>query len=304
MSTRRWPDTLPVASAPGYGLTPVDQVMRTAMSAGAKRNRRISNADLDLVDFEWRMTDPEFKAFRLWHSDKAVSLAGASDDLSIWTGPTNASRAVGAAISPEGLIVDRILETSATGIHRFNLARASLAIDSAVVLFRATLRGYSRSRGRLSIDDRTGTNIYAEFNLATGAMENTSGLIASTIEDRGNGWYRVTIIANVGVGSFTPILHIAVRDDTGAGTYTGDPAKGLDVAEVQARIATGFDLFVPSDADGKALGAAGGGAWTVMPVATGGGLLRAEARFNGPYQANAGPGLIWTVKGQMEVRNA
>ena len=304
MSTRRWPDTLPVASAPGYGLTPVDQVKRTTMDVGARRNRRISFAALDLVDFEWRMTDAEFKAFRLWHADAAVSLAGASDDLTAWTALTNASRVAGAAISPEGLAVDRILESSATGFHGVALSPSALAVDSAVVLFRATLRGYSRSRARISMNDRTGALVYADCNLGTGAMDATSGLISSAIEDRGNGWYRVTLVANAGVGGSAPILHIAVRDDTGASSYAGDTSKGLDVAEVQARFATGYDLFLPSGPDGKALGVAGGGAWAVMPVATGGGLIRAEARFNGPYQANAGPGLIWTVKGQMEVRNA
>ena len=42
----------------------------------------------------------------------------------------------------------------------------------------------------------------------------------------------------------------------------------------------------------------------VMPVATDGGLIKAEAQFSGPYSALCGPGLIREVKAQMEVRNA
>lgn len=304
MSTRRWPDTLPLASVPGYDLSPVDQAIRTQMEVGARRARRVTLADLDMIGFEWRMTDPQMQAFRTWHKDQAVSLSGASDDLSGWSFANNVTRVAGGGFSPEGIAVDRVLETVTNAAHRVEWFRPAFAVDNGNLLFRATIRGVGRSLGRLWIATRSGAAAYTEFDLAAGSLGAQSGLVARTIEDRGNGWYRITITANLGTGALTPGIRIALRDAGNTDTYVGDTTRGFDVAEVQARFTTGYDLFVPSDAAGLALGAAGGTAWTFIPVATGGGLRLAEARFSGKYAANAGPGLIWTVKGEMEVRNA
>jgi hypothetical protein len=129
-------------------------------------------------------------------------------------------------------------------------------------------------------------------------------LVSSSIEDRGNGWWRVTITNSSGVGASVPILRIGALDAAGLQSYLGDITKGLDVCEMQARVPTGYDLFVPSDALGNAMGANGGSAWFWMQVAVGGGLTLAETRFTGPYKAVAMSGLRWSVTAEVEVRNA
>ena len=45
-----------------------------------------------------------------------------------------------------------------------------------------------------------------------------------------------------------------------AGNHAGDITRGLDLGEINARVATGADLYLPTDADGAARGAAGGAA--------------------------------------------
>ncbi len=304
MSVLRWPDTLPVGSAPGYDLAPMDQVLRTQMEVGARRKRRISFADLDEVGFEWRMTDPQFRAFRDLHRNRSVSLAGASDDLAAWT-LSNATRFVAAAISPDGIAVDRLKENAVgPGAHTASIALPGANLNGLNVLCRASIRAAGRTKARVALIDRASAVNYADVDLTAGTLSNVTGLTSATIEDRTGGWWRINWTSGTGTGSASPAMQIALEDATGATIYTVDATKGIDICEVQARIVTGYDLFVPSDGNGNALGFAGGGAWVIMPLATGGGLIRAEASFTGPYAANAGPGLIWTVKGKMEVRNA
>ena len=101
-----------------------------------------------------------------------------------------------------------------------------------------------------------------------------------------------------------PSVRIALRDDTGALSYTGDAAKGFDICEVQARFQTGFDLFVPSHATGKGLGADGGAAWFYTLVPTEEGLIMAEAKFVAPFAEAIEPGMIRIITAELEVRHA
>jgi hypothetical protein len=114
----------------------------------------------------------------------------------------------------------------------------------------------------------------------------------------------VTWTATTGVGAAVPSMRILLRDDSGASTYLGDIAKGIDVCEVQARPVTGYDAFVPSDANGNALGADGGAAWFFTYLPTDAGLVWAEARFTGPYSEEIKPGMIRIISADLEVRYA
>lgn len=304
MSIHRWPDTLPGPSAPGFGLSPVDPSVRTPMEVGAQRTRRRTLSRLDRVTMEWRFKDTEMAAFRSWYDSLQYSLLGSSDDLSIWNTLTNVTKSTGGGISPDGLAIDRILETATTAVHRLTRSDVDFALDGANLMFSATIKTVGRTLGRLDITDRNGVSLYSEFDLAAGTLGAQSGLISRAIKDRGNGWYRVTISANIGVGVSTPSVIVRLRDGTGALSYLGDSTKGFDVCETQVRFSTGNDLFLPTDTDGTVLGAAGGSAWFFTNIATGGGLVNAEARFTGPYKAVAKAALNWIVTGEVEVRNA
>ena len=304
MSVRRWPDTLPGPSAPGYGLTPIDPTVRTAMEVGPQRTRRRTLARMDRVKVQWRFSAQEYAVFRKWYEGMSVSLLGASDDLAIWSLTQNVTRSSGLAISPDLLAVDRVLETTATGVHRIEKAQSAFAVDNANLLFRATVKPFGRSLGRIWIHRRDTFEAYTEFDLAAGTLGGQADLLTRSIEDRGNGWWRITITANLAAGAITPMVRIALRDDSGAMTYAGDAAKGLDVCEVQARFVTGYDLFVPSDANGKGLGADGGAAWFYTLVPTEEGLIMAEAKFVGPFDEVIEAGFVRIVTAELEVRHA
>lgn len=300
MSIIRWPDTLPTPSGPGFGLTSVDPSVRTPMEVGAQRVRRRTFSRLDRVSMAWRFSDAEFDAFRAWYEGLAVSLAGASDTLAAWT-LSNATVSVGASLSSDLVAVDRLLETVTTGAHRASQNLPGAAFDNVSVLCRATIRAAGRTKARLTLLDRTATTLSVDVDLSAGTL---SGLISATISDRGNGWWRVTIIATSGTGASVPVMRINALDPSGAASYAGDVTKGLDICELQARLVTGYDLFVPADTDGTGLGPSGGSAWYWTSIANGGGLNWAEARFTGPYKAVAASGLNWSVTAEVEVRDA
>ena len=303
MTVRRWPDPLPTPSAPGFGLSPVDQSIRTNMEIGAQRVRRRTTARFDRVMMDWIFNPYEMDAFRRWHESLPYSIIGASDVLSGWTfSGNNATRGIGGAIGPGSLVVDSALETAATGLHRIEIAGP--AIDGADVLFMATVKGIGRTLGRLSILDRNGVQRYTEFDLSSGTLVAQDGLLSRAITSRGDGWWRVAITADIGSGVSTSQLSVRFRDDAGNLSYAGDITKGFGICEVAARIATGSDLFIPTDSAGNALGADGGSAWFYVPLAEGSALVSKEARFVGPYKATAKAGLNWSVSAEVEVRNA
>lgn len=304
MSVRRWPDTLPTPSMPGFSLQSVDPSIRTNMEVGAARVRRRTFSRLDRVSIELRMTPVEYDAFRNWHECLPYSLLGASDDLGIWSFTANMTRSIGAGLSPDVLAVDRVLETAINGGHRISRADVGFAVNNANLQFCASVKAAGRTLGRLDITDRTGATAYSEFDLAAGSLGAQTGLLSRSIKDRGNGWSRVTIAANLGTGSTTPSVLLRLRDDTGALSYLGDITKGFDVCETQVRFVTGNDLFLPTDTDGTVLGASGGSAWFYKPLAVGSTMKSVECRFTSMFKSVAGAGLNRIVTAEIEVRNA
>lgn len=80
---------------------------------------------------------------------------------------------------------------------------------------------------KLLIDVRTKSNTYfgGRINLQTGTFEASSGAVASSIVDIGNGYYRVFVAYNLESGSTTPFTRIYLYND--ASQYTGDGISGV-----------------------------------------------------------------------------
>jgi hypothetical protein len=300
---RRWPSSLPGPIEPGYRLTPVDQSIRTDMEVGARRLRRVSAARRDSVEMTFRFTDAEMAAFRAWFGDEAWSTAGESDSLAAWTA-VRATVTADSIVGPDGALADRLAETAVAGDHRLERDLAASVGENAAVVFQATMRAAGRSFVRFGLIDRAATLDRSVIDLATGAFGAEAGLISRKLESRGGGWWRATLVANSGVGVPVPKLRFELMTDATTLSYTGDGISGVDICEVQARVQTGYDLYVPTDANGATLGASGGAGWFLMPLVFGGGFRTVEARFEGPFSAEALSGLNWQVTARMEVRNA
>jgi hypothetical protein len=285
-----------------FNLQPVDPSLRTDMDVGAQRVRRITQARNDLADVTWIMTDSQFRAFRGFWDDEAWSLAGDSDSLAGWT-LVGRTRTAGAVLSPDLAWVDRLTEDGATSGHYVQRSLTDV-VAGGTVLIRATLKSTGRDNVRLTYSGWDGVAAYQDLDIAATAWGADSGILSKALESRGDGWRRITLTAAAGSGATTPYMRIQSLNAALATSYTGDGASTLDVCEVGARMETGYDLHLRTDADGLALGAAGGSAWIEMPIAAGGGLTTVEARFKTMFRAQALSGLNWQVSAQVEVRNA
>lgn len=299
---RRWPDILPTASFPGFGLVPNDKTRSTNMEVGLARMRQVTFARTEHVTMSWIFTDAEMAAFRAWFEGLLVSLAGDSDDLRAWT----AERAtVDLALSsgPSNCIPTRMLASTATGAHGIWRDFPGLNhADTDVVIF-ATLASNGLGYARIEFEDRSGAPIMATVDLTTGILVGGAGLDA-TLTDRGDGYVRLRLGVSTGSGAATPRIRIRAMASAGTVSFAGTGITGIHVCEVMVRVKTDFDLFLRSDANGNAFGAAGGPAWVLMKIATGGGFEFVEARFKGTFNARGGANLEWNVSAALDVRYA
>lgn len=299
---RIWPDMLPGPILPGYSFTPYDQVRRTEME-GAVRARPTSNARRDLVEVPWLFTDTQFVLFRQWWGDEAISLLGDSDNLTGWT-VAAASIVADAAVGPDLILADRLVDTAANAGHSAEKAYPGVIADNATLMARATIRAAGRGFARVQIISKAGLSQFATLDLASRALPFTSGVSLAEVTDRGGGWWRVTVRASAGTGGAAPLLRINAMATSGTLAYSGDGGSGIDFCEVQGRVSDGYDGFAHTDATGRALGAGRGAAWVRLPLAFGGGLQVVEARPTAMFRARPRKGLYWGVSCGFEMRNA
>jgi hypothetical protein len=69
--TVTWPDTLPLPTFGGYGVEPVDSILRTEMESGPARQRRRYTQTPTRMPVRWRFTAWEFALFESWFKHKA-----------------------------------------------------------------------------------------------------------------------------------------------------------------------------------------------------------------------------------------
>jgi hypothetical protein len=299
---RIWPDLLPGPSAP-YDLSPVDAALRTEMEAGPRRSRRITRARRDVVDATWVMTKAEFELFRDWFDDAPRSLTGDSDDLSGWT-VTDAAVVANDLLGPDDVLADLVRENGANSSHFATRDLDGAVPDDVTVAATLTMRASGRTAGRLMLVRKDGGSAAGTIDLVTGAIADLTGGASATALSRGGGWWRIALQAPIGAGLVTPGLRVVLVGPAGATSYLGNGGSGVHVCEAMARRATGFDLFGRTGPDGRMTGAAGGSAWTLMPLTFGGTLKTCQARFEGPFNATVLPGLGWRVSARLEVKDA
>ena len=63
----QWPNTLPLPSVDGYGLTPQEAVLRTDMESGPARRRRGRRPEARRVTVRWRFRGLAFALFETWY---------------------------------------------------------------------------------------------------------------------------------------------------------------------------------------------------------------------------------------------
>ena len=180
-----------------------------------------------------------------------------------------------AIAAPDGTVTaDEIDEDTSTGFHRVSQALISGTVETGTYTASVYVKANQRSRAYISLDDNATGGVTAGFALLTQAFNITtagswSGSTAS-IEDVGNGWFRISLTSTKGDGSSALTLHVGIAQiSTTTISYTGNGTAGLYVWGAQ---------LVRSDSKGQYVrtGAAAASVSTTESL----GLLVEEQRTN------------------------
>ena len=153
-----------------------------------------------------------------------------------------------AIAAPDGTVTgDLIEEDTSTGFHRVSQTLISGTVSTGTYTASVYVKAAQRSRAHISLDDNATGEVTAGFALLTQAFNITtagswSGSAAS-IEDVGDGWFRISLTSTKGDGSSALTLRVGIAQvSTTTISYTGNGASGLYVWGAQ---------LVASDSNGR-----------------------------------------------------
>lgn len=180
-------------------------------------------------DYYQLSTDGKF--YRLWKNLFAQSNNFASYST------TNVTTTATTVIAPDGTVLTKVLETTATGEHAIGLGNLSAALPAAGP-FTISFYAYAAERSKVGITYPTTGDAGIAFDLAAGTAlgAGTGTFVSSSITALGGGFYwcaltytRPTSIA------VTHNIHLLNDTATGITTrsYTGDASKGLFIGGFQ-----------------------------------------------------------------------
>ena len=153
-----------------------------------------------------------------------------------------------AIAAPDGTVTgDLIEEDTSTGFHRVSQTLISGTVSTGTYTASVYVKAAQRSRAYISLDDNATGEVTAGFALLTQAFNITtagswSGSTAS-IEDVGNGWFRISLTSTKGDGSSALTLRVGIAQvSVTTISYTGNGTSGLYVWGAQ---------LVRSDSNGQ-----------------------------------------------------
>ena len=153
-----------------------------------------------------------------------------------------------AIAAPDGTVTgDLIEEDTSTGFHRVSQTLISGTISTGTYTASVYVKAAQRSRAYISLDDNATGEVTAGFALLTQNFNITtagswSGNTAS-IEDVGNGWFRISLTSTKGDGSSALTLRVGIAQVSVLNiSYTGNGTSGLYVWGAQ---------LVTSDSNGQ-----------------------------------------------------
>jgi hypothetical protein len=161
-------------------------------------------------------------------------------DDAVWT-KTRSSISANAAVAPDGTTTaDKLIEdTTASNTHNTTSAVLTLASASTTTL---SLYVKAAERTWCRIADGGVTSGGAFVNLSTGQFGTIeAGVTASSIQNVGNGWYRVSV-TGVLAGTSSQVL-VQIATGNGTTSYTGDGTSGILVWGAQLETGTTASAF-------------------------------------------------------------
>ena len=153
-----------------------------------------------------------------------------------------------AIAAPDGTVTgDLIEEDTSTGFHRVSQTLISGTISTGTYTASVYVKANQRSRAYISLDDNATGEVTAGFATLTQTFNITtagswSGSTAS-IEDVGDGWFRISLTSTKGDGSSALTLRVGISQVSPLTiSYTGNGIAGLYVWGAQ---------LVASDSNGR-----------------------------------------------------
>lgn len=146
-----------------------------------------------------------------------------------WTGTAASVHQADATTAPDGsTTADLIREGNGTSRHHFLSSGITTTSDGYVAISVYVKANQGRDWVTLRLVNSGETEYFGSyFNISTGAVgsSDTSGatLSRASIEDVGNGWYRLKVVGSA-ISSTTTYLSIGLSDGDSGGSYLGDDA--------------------------------------------------------------------------------
>ena len=141
-----------------------------------------------------------------------------------------------AIAAPDGTVTAELLsEDSNSGTHivRQNTPADVPQTAGKSYVFSGYLKAGSRTKAKLKFESGAHE---ANIDLTAGTITN-DGFDSVSISDEGNGWFRFAAVETADVTN-DPLIQLALRNDSGASSYTGDGSSGLYVWGLQLEVGT------------------------------------------------------------------
>tara|TARA_A100001391_G_scaffold181879_1_gene148094 strand:+ start:1694 stop:4972 length:3279 start_codon:yes stop_codon:yes gene_type:complete len=131
------------------------------------------------------------------------------------------------------------METAGTGNHVSRRTGITIA-DNGNIIFSFFVKANGRTNGAIELFGTGTGGAFVFFNLSTGQITTFGHSayggatnLSSSIEDYGNGWFRVSMGITTVSGGTSATVQIRVFDSTTTNSYAGDATKGLFIWGMQ-----------------------------------------------------------------------
>ena len=167
-------------------------------------------------------------------------------DNAVWTkSQSSVSANTAATTDPLGTnTAEKLIENTANNQHNVQQNISTTLTDNTVYTASVYLKAAERTWARVSIQTKNAIFPGLYVDLATGNAGSAISIpLGTSITSVGNGWYRVTVTANINSGGTTPLIVVWTSTGNNTISYTGDGTSGIYVWGAQLNLGNTADAY-------------------------------------------------------------